>query len=233
MEGIIINLFGDIPVVTRIWTVSCIGFSVLMKTGMVDPAKTLYNYELVFHKGQYERLLYSLFNNGELTWMTIMNIFVTANHLALLENTLPNKRQFLWITFLTLSMILAMSAYIQPVASIGSILHENLVYFIFKKRHNEINIPMFGGNEVATALLPFYMYFVMYFVMKRSVLEIFMNLLPGHIIYYMDHIITALYGVDLCKTPYDHWLKWKADRDIKNETNNGQNEPAQNQLHLD
>ncbi|CCK68053.1 derlin KNAG_0A03730 [Huiozyma naganishii CBS 8797] len=208
MDAIIFNIFGDLPIITKSWVLGSVAVSVVTSTGIVDGAKTLYNYDLVFHRGQYQRILYSLFNFGELSWVSMINIFITANHLTILENSLTTKRRFLWMMFLMLSCILIMSVHTQPTASLGSILHENLLYYIFKKSGNQMNIPIFGGNELMFLILPLYMYGMMYFVMKKSLFEISMNFLPAHIIYYCDNVFHKLYNIDLCKTPYDIWKDW-------------------------
>lgn len=209
MDAVILNIFQDIPIVTRCWTLSCIALSALTTINLVDSSKTLYNYDLVFHKGQYQRLFYSLIDYGELNLTSVLNIFIGANHMTMLENSFPTKRRFIWMMFLILNIILAMTSYEQPLSTLGSILHENLVYYQIKKYGVQAEIIFLGGIDITPTILQIYKYALMYFIYRRSWLEISMHILPAHIMFYLDDIINKLYEVDLCKTPYDYWVDWQ------------------------
>ncbi|CAD6600310.1 BAH_G0003930.mRNA.1.CDS.1 [Saccharomyces cerevisiae] len=206
MDAVILNLLGDIPLVTRLWTIGCLVLSGLTSLRIVDPGKVVYSYDLVFKKGQYGRLLYSIFDYGAFNWISMINIFVSANHLSTLENSFNLRRKFCWIIFLLLVILVKMTSIEQPAASLGVLLHENLVYYELKKNGNQMNVRFFGVIDVSPSIFPIYMNAVMYFVYKRSWLEIAMNFMPGHVIYYMDDIIGKIYGIDLCKSPYD-WFR--------------------------
>lgn len=209
MEAIVFNLFRDVPVITRAWIIGCIGVSILTSTGAISRTNIFYNYELVFHKRQYLRVIYSLFDLGEFSWSTIVDIFISANHLSTLENTLGSKRRFLWMTTLILAFLLMMTSIVQPSASLGSLLHQNLVYYLYKTRNNGMNVPLLGGNQLIFALLPLNMALVMYFVAHRSLVEVSLSFMAGHILYYCDNVLLKLYGLDICKTPYDYWVEWR------------------------
>ena len=206
MDAVILNLLGDIPLVTRLWTIGCLVLSGLTSLRIVDPGKVVYSYDLVFKKGQYGRLLYSIFDYGAFNWISMINIFVSANHLSTLENSFNLRRKFCWIIFLLLVILVKMTSIEQPAASLGVLLHENLVYYELKKNGNQMNVRFFGVIDVSPSIFTIYMNAVMYFVYKRSWLEIAMNFMPGHVIYYMDDIIGKIYGIDLCKSPYD-WFR--------------------------
>lgn len=206
MDAVIQNLLADIPVVTKTWMGGSVIVSILSSLRLIDPGKLIYNWDLVFHKGQYQRILFSVLDFGDLNWSSICNIAISANHLSMLESSFADKGRFIWIIFVLLVLIILMSGYVQPVSSLGNVLHENLVYFELKKNGQNMNIMLFGGINVATSIIPLYMYFMMYFIQRRSLLEISMNFLPAHIIFYMEDTIWKLYHVDLCKTPYDLWM---------------------------
>lgn len=206
MDAVIQNLLADIPVVTKTWMGGSVIVSILSSLRLIDPGKLIYNWDLVFHKGQYQRILFSVLDFGDLNWSSICNIAISTNHLSMLESSFADKGRFIWIIFVLLVLIILMSGYVQPVSSLGNVLHENLVYFELKKNGQNMNIMLFGGINVATSIIPLYMYFMMYFIQRRSLLEISMNFLPAHIIFYMEDTIWKLYHVDLCKTPYDLWM---------------------------
>lgn len=209
MEAIAFNLVRDVPTITRVWVIGCIGVSILTTTGVISRTDILYNYDLVFYKRQYLRILYSLFDYGEIGWGTIVDIVISANHLGTLENFLETKRKFLWMVSLTLVFIIITSSYVQPTSSLGNLMHQNLVYYLYKTRNDALNVPIFGGNQIALAFLPINVALIMYFVAHRSLVEVSMGFIAGHTLYYSNNVLLKLYGIDISKTPYDYWLDWK------------------------
>lgn len=209
MEAIVFNLFRDVPVITRAWIIGCIGVSIMTSTGAISRTDIFYNYELVFRKRQYLRVIYSLFDLGEFSWSTIVDILISANNLGTLENALGSKRRFLWMSTLILAILIIMTSFVQPFASLGSLMHQNLVYYLYKTRVEDINIPFLGGNQLIFALVPLNTAIVMYFVAHRSLLEVSLSFIAGHILYYCDDVLLKLYGFDIGKTPYDYWIEWR------------------------
>ena len=209
LDAVLLNIVNDVPVVTRYWTMGCIAVSALVRFNMINSIKMLYSYEIVFQKGHYERILYSLFDYGLFNWMSLMNIVIAANHLSFLENSFSLKRRYVWILFLTLCSLLGMSYFGQPVASLGVLLQENLSYYYLKKNNEQMNIRLFGNIAVSPLLVPFYLNCLLLFVYHMDVVEVAMFFLPGHIMFYMDDMLKRIYGVDLTKTPYDWWLGLK------------------------
>ncbi|SMN19608.1 similar to Saccharomyces cerevisiae YBR201W DER1 Endoplasmic reticulum membrane protein, required for ER-associated protein degradation of misfolded or unassembled proteins [Maudiozyma saulgeensis] len=219
MDVIALNIFADVPIVTKCWTIGCITVLILTSLNLIDPAKLIYSYDLVFKKGQYHRILLSVFNYGTLTWATIGNILISANHLSFLESSYNERRRFIWLITVLLTLIITMTRYFLPMSSLGMILHENLLNFHFKKHAEEMNGGGIAGFIIAAPLLPYLMYFNMYFSQGLSLLEISINFLPAHLIYYLDDIVGKLYDVDLMKPPYDMWLSFQNWR-LKDNTNN-------------
>lgn len=209
MDAVLFHLFVDIPKVTRVWIMGCVGLSILTSLNLIDSAKIIYNYDLVFRRGQYQRILFSIFDYGELNWSSIVNIAISANHLTLLESSFNEKKRFLWLITLMLSIIIIMTGYLQPASSLGVILIENLVNFHLKKNMNEWNVVFLGVFNVGASLLPLYMYINMYFAQNKSFFEISMNFLPAHILFYFDGIVAKLYGIDLLKPPNDLWIDFQ------------------------
>ncbi|CCE90440.1 derlin TDEL_0B03110 [Torulaspora delbrueckii] len=209
MDAVLLNIVGSVPLVTKLWAIGCVGLSLLTSTYAVDPSKKIYNFDLVFKKGQYGRILYSLFDYGELDWALMFNIYMSINHLTVLENSFNSKRRYCWIVILTLACIIVMSSMEQPASSLGVILHENLVYYQVRRNIEGEHFRMLGF-EVSPLMIPLYMNAFMLFVLKRSWLQVAMNFVPGHILCYLDDTINKIYGVDLCKTPYDWWIDRRA-----------------------
>lgn len=204
MDAVLLNIVGEVPMVTKVWAIGCVALSLLASTHTIDPTKTLYNFDLVFKKGQYERIIYSLFDYGEFNWTSVLNIFMSVNQLTVLENSFPQKRRYCWMILMLLAGIIAMSGVEQPISSLGVILHENLVYYQMRKNEGEMNLRILGGLNISPLLIPLYMNAVLLFVYKGSWLQVAMNVVPAHVMYYLDDVVTKLYGVDLCQTPYDY-----------------------------
>lgn len=206
MDAILLNIIGSVPLVTKIWAIGCVSLSLLTSTNALDPTKTIYSFDLVFKKGQYQRVLYSLFDYGQFDWASLFNIVMNINHLTMLENSFALKRRYCWIVTLMFMSIIFMSSLEQPITSLGIILHENLVYYQIRKNGNEMRFMLPGGFGVSQLVFRLYINAMYLFVFKRSWLQIAMTFIPGHLIYYMDETMHDIYGVDLCKTPYDWWF---------------------------
>lgn len=204
MDAVLLNIVGEVPMVTKVWAIGCVGLSLLASTHTIDPTKTIYNFDLVFKKGQYERILYSLFDYGGFNWTSVLNIFMSVNHLTILENSFPHKRRYCWMILLLLMGIIAMSGLEQPISSLGVILHENLVYYQMRKNEREMNLRILGGLNISPLVIPLYMNAVLLFVYNGSWLQVVMNVIPAHLLYYFDDVMNKIYGVDLCQTPYDY-----------------------------
>lgn len=203
MDAVLMNLVGDIPPITKVWTIGCVGVSVLTSTQIIDATKTLYNFDLVFKKGQYGRLLYSLFDYGDFNWNTMLNLYITTTHLTMLENSFNDKNRYVWYIMVLIGAILSMSTIEQPLSSLGNILQENLVYYNLKKNGSQLQFQLIGGIDISPLLIPIYMNAFMYFVYKRSIFQISMNFAPAHLLFYFDDIIKLIYNIDLCKPPTD------------------------------
>ncbi|GCE97518.1 hypothetical protein ZYGM_002922 [Zygosaccharomyces mellis] len=204
MDAVLLNIVGEIPIVTKVWAIGCIGFSLLSTTHTIDPTKMFYNFDLVFRRGQYERLIYSLFNYGELSWTSVLDIFLSVNNLTILENSFPQKRRYCWMILMLLTAIIAMSSVEQPIISLGAILHENLDYYQMKKNERDMNFRILGGLNISPLIIPLYRNAVLLFVYKSSWLQAAMTIIPAHLLYYCDDIVNKLYDIDLCQTPYDY-----------------------------
>lgn len=211
MDAILLNIIGSVPLVTKIWAIGCVSVSLLTSTNALDPAKTIYSFDLVFKKGQYERILYSLFDFGQFDWASMVNIVMNINHLTLLENSFTLKRRYCWIVTLMLMGIIAMSSLEQPITSLGIILHENLLYYQIRKNGDNLRFRLLGLFEVSPLMIRLYINAMMLLVFKRSWLQVLMDFIPGHLVYYVDDTIHDIYGIDLCKTPYDWWVGDRAE----------------------
>ena len=216
MDVIAFNILGDLPPITRYWTLGCATVMVLTSLNLIDSTKLIYNYDLVFHKKQYHRILLSVFDYGNLTWSTIGNVLITVNQLSYLERSFNDRRRFAWFNIFLLAIIIFMTKFSQPFSSLGMLLHENLVNFQFKKNSRLINLNGNGMFDMITPLFPLFSYASMYAFQGRSFFQISINFLPAHIIFYFDDVVGKLYGVDLVKPPNELWndfQNWRGHSD--------------------
>ncbi|EDO15359.1 hypothetical protein Kpol_457p10 [Vanderwaltozyma polyspora DSM 70294] len=205
MDAIVQHIFGDIPLVTKIWTIGCLIESIMIKAGAMDRMKLLYSFDLVFKKGQFERIIFSLFDYGDFAISSLVNLYFSTLQLSDLENSFNNIRRYLWVTFLMTLMIIYMTIFTPPVYSLGTILHDNLTYYQLQKNGNRLNLQLLGGINISPMLIPLYTNMIMYFAYDKSLAQVTMMFLPGHIVYYTDCVLSKLYDIDLLKTPYDWW----------------------------
>lgn len=209
MEAVVFNLFRDIPLVTRCWLIGSVGVSILTSTGAISRTAILYNYDLVFHKKQYLRMVYSLFDNGELNWSTLIELIISVNDFSRLENAINSKRRFIWMGTMVLMLIIIMTSFTQPSTSLGTLLHQNMVYYLYKTRDDALNVPGWGGNQFVFAFLPLNLAIISYLSGHKSLLEVSITFVAGHTLYYCDNVLNRLYGIDISKNPYDHWKEWR------------------------
>lgn len=202
MDGLLLNLVGGIPLVTRIWALGTVALSVLTATGIVEKTATLYTYDLVFKKGQYYRLFYALFDYGGFSWASIFYIIISVNHLSSLESSFTRRSRFLWLCLFLFSSIVATSKYVQPLDSLGLILHENLVYYMVRKDLSA-NVRNVGGFSFISLLIPLYSNLATYISYQCSLKQVSLNFLPGHIAYFFDKVLGKIYGIDFGKPPTD------------------------------
>ncbi|CAR27678.1 hypothetical protein ZYGR_0N01620 [Zygosaccharomyces rouxii] len=204
MDAVLLNLVGDVPIVTKVWAIGCVGLSLLASTHTIDATKMIYDFDLVFKKGQYERIIYSLFYYGPLKWTSVLDIFLTVSRLTELENSFPNKRRYCWMISMLLMVVIAMSSVAQPITSLGAILLDNLIYYQMRKNERMMNERFVGGLNISPLIVPLYTNAELLFVYKLSWLQVAMNIIPAHLIYYCDDVVHKLYEIDLCQTPYDY-----------------------------
>lgn len=207
MDVLILNFLGDIPIVTKFWTVGCIALSILTTTNIIDPTRGIYNYDLVFKKGQYGRIIYSIFDYGNFDIRFLLNLYIKTTNLTMLENSIGNSGRYVWIIVLILTSTILMTCFEQPIYSLGSIMTENLVYYQLRKNPNGMNFRLLAGFNISPLVAQLYMNVILYFVLEKSLLQVAMTFIPGHIIFYLDDILGNIYNIDVCKSPYDWWIE--------------------------
>ncbi|SCU91734.1 LAMI_0E07030g1_1 [Lachancea mirantina] len=198
MENLIINMVGDIPTVTKSWAAGTVLISILTKAKLIDENKKLYNFDLAFKKGQYWRVIYSLFDYGRLNWISTLDIILSVNYLSSLETSIARKTRFLWMISLLSAILIILSKWAQPLSSLGQLLYANLAYY--KKRrdmqanlHRDwISIPL-----VLSCAAKLFAYPMMHF----SLIQLTMEFLPGHLLFFLAEVMSRIYDVDLCEPP--------------------------------
>ncbi|SCU88088.1 LAFA_0E10660g1_1 [Lachancea sp. 'fantastica'] len=217
MDAIIFNIAGDVPVVTKAWTAGIVVMSVLTSTTIVQPSSTLYNFDLAFKKGQYLRVLYSLFDYGELNHWFLFGVMIMLSQLADVEKTVQKRSQYLWMIFVLSGMIIAMSKWIQPHESLAHVVHKNLLYY-------KMRIDIQSGAEdrfrgVMSPLMVRLLLDVMALSSANSLCGIMMTYLPAQLYFFFEQIVSKVYGVELCQPP-NQWLQ----RSVQRSTVEGENE---------
>lgn len=186
--------------------------SVLSSTTIIDPTKFIYNYDLVFKKGQFTRVLYSLFDYGEFSLIYFVQLMFLTQELAALEKSIPQRSQFLWMIFVMGVLTIIFSKWIQPFEPLASVLHKNLTYYKLRK-----DVQLQQGPQRGLAASPlmvrvcFDIVLVCHF--GHTIRGILLRYLAGHLYYFLEQIASKVYGINLCKPPH----KWFAARERGNE----------------
>ncbi|CEP61918.1 derlin LALA0_S04e03620g [Lachancea lanzarotensis] len=220
MDAMLFNIAGDVPVVTKAWTAGIVVMSVLTSTTIVQPSSTLYNYDLAFKKGQYLRVLYSLFDYGELDHWFLFGVIVMLSQLADVEKTVQKRSQYLWMIFVLSGMIIAMSKWIQPYESLAHVIHKNLLYYKMRVDIQSNADDRFRG--LVSPLMLRLLLDVMALSSANSLWSILMTYLPAQLYFFLEQIVSKVYGVDLCQPP-NQWMKRFAERPTDAEENENEN----------
>lgn len=200
MDALLFNIIGETPIVTKVWLCGILAMSVLSTTTMVDSTKTLYNFDLVFKKGQFMRILYSLFDYGEFDWFYFLNVVCLMQQLAALETTIPERSRFLWMVCIMGGFIISASKWIQPVESLARILHKNLAYY--KLRREIQDLPGAPNPFLAPALVT-RVGIDVFMVCKlgQSAGSVLLTYAAGHTFFFLEQLVSKIYNVDLCCPP--------------------------------
>lgn len=204
MDNLLLNMFGDVPIVTKTWIAGVVVLAVCINLNLLDYTKVIYSYDLTFKKGQYLRLPYSLLDYGLFDWGSIFNFFVAIGFLSALENSIAKRGRYLWMLCVITMLIVVMSRWMQPLSSLGYTLHQNLVYYKIR-RDIQANIQLPGGFNVSPLLFPLYTNARMYLSLPVSFGEILVNFLPGHMYFFVEDALSKIYNLDLGKPP-NEWF---------------------------
>ncbi|SCV03128.1 LAME_0H07932g1_1 [Lachancea meyersii CBS 8951] len=214
MDAIIFNLAGDVPAVTKAWAAGIIVLSVLTSTTIVDPSNTLYNFDLAFRRGQYVRVLYSFFDYGKLDYWFVFGVVVMLSQLADVEKAVQTRSQFLWMIFLLGGMVIGMSKWIQPYESLAHVVHKNLLYY---KIRMDIQSVGNGGARVGVSPLMLRLSMdILQLATVKSMWGILITYLPGQLYFFVEQIVSKIYGVELCKPP-NQWFQKSGPQENEDE----------------
>ncbi|CUS24458.1 LAQU0S16e02168g1_1 [Lachancea quebecensis] len=215
MDILLLNLVGDIPVVTKVWMGGVVAMSVLSSTTVIDPTKFIYNYDLVFKKGQFTRVLYSLFDYGEFNLMYFVQLFFLTQELASLEKLIPQRSQFLWMIFMMGALTIIFSKWIQPFEPLAGVLHKNLTYYKLRRDLRLPQGPQRPQRGLAITPLTARVCFdaMLMFERGHALRGVLLRYLAGHLYYFLEQVVSKVYNVDLCKPPN----KWFAAHEQRHE----------------
>ncbi|SCU95026.1 LANO_0E09032g1_1 [Lachancea nothofagi CBS 11611] len=203
MDALLFNLVGDVPAVTKTWVAGIVIMSVLMSTTIVDAGEALYNFDLVFKRGQYMRIVYSFFNYGNLSVMFFVGVAFMIMRLAAVEKAAQTRGHFLWMIFVMSSIVIGVSKWVQPYGSLAHVLHRTLIYYKIRK---DIQLDDHLGGGFASPLMIYMCSDILELKNIYSVWGMMLTYLPGQLFYFLEEVVSKVYGVNLCKPP-NLWFK--------------------------
>ncbi|CCH44907.1 Derlin-2.2 [Wickerhamomyces ciferrii] len=216
MERIPVNWMADIPLVTRLWTLSSLVTSILVDT------KVIHLQDIMFSPRQIQqepwRLITSFLYLGQFDINLIISLYLSIQYSRQLEESFNRTRDYLWFLGIGGIALIIYSTYVQNLFILGTYLNEVLNY-VWSKKNPGIQMGFLGLIEFKAGYLSFLL-ILMSLLNKGAKWNPWIELPPfiiGHVIFYCEEVLETLIGFNPLSPPWS-WGIWNW---------NNQNEPIQ------
>lgn len=204
MERIPINWVTDIPIVTRIWTISSLITSVLVDSNIISLNDIVFAPSLI--KTQPWRIISSFLYIGEFNINLIMSLYLIVQYSIQLEESYNRTRDYLWFILTCSVSLLLYSTYVQNLGFLGTYLNETLNY-IWSRKNPDVMLGLLGLIEFRAGYLSFLM-ILLSFMRSNDNWNVWKEIPPfviGHLIFYFDDVWSAIFGFNPLAAPWN-WL---------------------------
>lgn len=186
----------EIPPVTRTFLLGYISEAVLLRLNILHEVDMFFSWEHVFQKGQYRRLLYSIFYLGNFPLAsTIITIYIFVQRLREMEDSIPDKKRLVMKLFSLYFGVLMLSKYIALITPLTMALITNIGYYNSKKNYST-PIVLAPQLEVDVVWIPLMVLAsFIYLDDNRSISELLPYFLPAHVLHYLDDTLYKTYGL--------------------------------------
>lgn len=194
--------FKNMPTITKTYFVAAVGTTILVQLNIVDPEYLYLDFDLVFKKFQFWRLVTCFLFFGKFSLPFIFQIFILVHYFQMLEQGyfIGNRglaEMSFMLTFVGFLM-LVFSYFWGNLYFMGPALVFSVLYIWSRK--DPYRPVSFWGFAFSAWQFPFAM-MIFHILLGASPLLDGVGIVLGHVYHFLMDIVPANYGVQVLKTP--------------------------------
>lgn len=185
--------FYEIPIVSRLYLCAAVVTTTACFIDVVSPLTLYYNYELIFNKGQYWRLISSFMFFGTFSLDFLFHMYFLVRYCRLLEEGFFRGRtaDFLFMLLFGGAIMIILSTIFSPFSKIKFLGHPLAFMMVYiwgrspensQTRMNLLGLFVFRAPYLAWVLLLFSV------VLGNPVETDLLGIIPGHIYYFLEFV---------------------------------------------
>lgn len=195
--------FKNSPKVTQILTITYVGISLLTWFDIISPLYLYLNFNLVFKKFQFWRVITNFLYFGQFGLNFLFHLILISRNSKLLEKKVfrGNSAEYIYFIIVSMAILLIMSPFIGNMFLANSFSFA-MTYYWGRKSKNEI-VHVFGLITLPAPYLT-WLYLILGFLMDSGFKDDLCGMIAGHIFFYLKDIfprIKELNGLQILKTP--------------------------------
>lgn len=185
--------FYDIPIVTRIYLCAAVATSTLCFMDVVSPLTLYYNYELIFSKGQYWRLLSSFLFFGTFSLDFMFHMYFLVRYCRLLEegHFRGKTADFIFMLIMGAIIMIILGVSVDMFAKIKFLGHPlgfMMVYIWGRCPENaQVRMSFLGIFTFRAPYLAWVLLFFSMFLGNPFETDL-LGIIPGHIYYFLEFV---------------------------------------------
>jgi len=200
----ILQLYFDVPVVTRTYATLCVLTTLVISTQLVSPFSLYFSVHLIFMEGQVWRLFTNFLYFGQRFGLDFFfHMFFLCRYSKSLEqeNFAGRKADFAWMLVLGAAVMLIVA----PLANLTFLGHSltYMLVYVWSRRNPFTRISFLGLFNFSAPYLPWCL-LGFSLVLEHDIKIDALGILVGHIYYFTKYVypdLTAPDRVELIKTP--------------------------------
>lgn len=180
----------SVPPLTRLMLCISVGLSLSVSLELVSPLKLYFNWPLIC-KGQYWRLVSSLFYKGELSAHTVFDFFIFYRYSSILEKQAFRNKPAHYIVFFVFGCLnFLLAGYALGLQFMSNCISTMMLY-IWARLHPNIPFNFFNVFQFRSCFLPHFMFMLILMSGYDPTMDLVGNLV-GHLYYFLVHILPAI-----------------------------------------
>lgn len=184
--------YREIPIISRCYLTAAVGVTIACYLDIVSPLSLYYNYDLVFHKGQYWRILTSFLFYGTFSLDFVFHMYFVMRYAWLLEEGIFRGRpaDFLFMIILGGTALLTLTACFDVFSRIRFLGHplSFMMVYLWSRDPNNAHVRMaFFVLQFNAPILPWVM-LTFSLILGNPVETDLLGILVGHSYYFLDQV---------------------------------------------